>query len=387
MSILALAYPSESSADMTSILSSVFQNKNINSAHEIEAVVSKNAQTMSLLQSPANPNQASSTLDQKKSYKAFVAVVDNQALSNENTAVPSDTATVVKDYMSDRISLYTVHDGDTVEQVAQMYGVSASTILWANDLKKGSNLTKDQVLVIMPMNGVKYVVKKGDTLNTVAVAYKSDSSEIANFNNMDIGAALSAGDTIIIPDAEGTLTAAEDKKQQDAADAAKKKADEKIAKDKAAKDKLATKKAQLKIKLAATVDSASNSTVAVDDSSQTHGDGTGYFTRPVVGGVRTQGLHGHNGIDLASSYGTPILAAASGQVVVAKTGGWGGGYGNYVVIQHENGMQTLYAHMSEVLVHTGEQVGKSDQVGKMGNSGESTGVHLHFEVRGGRNPF
>jgi murein DD-endopeptidase MepM/ murein hydrolase activator NlpD len=103
--------------------------------------------------------------------------------------------------------------------------------------------------------------------------------------------------------------------------------------------------------------------------------------------VKTQGIHGHNAVDLASSYGTNIMAAADGTVIVAKIGGWNGGYGNYVVINHPNGTQTLYAHMSSISVSVGQGVTQGESIGRMGETGDATGVHVHFEIRGAPNPF
>ena len=86
--------------------------------------------------------------------------------------------------------------------------------------------------------------------------------------------------------------------------------------------------------------------------------------------------------------GTPIYAAANGTVIVAKdNGAWNGGYGNYVVISHPNGTETLYAHMSKVLTCAGASVCQGDTIGLVGMTGEATGNHLHFEVRGAANPF
>jgi murein DD-endopeptidase MepM/ murein hydrolase activator NlpD len=103
--------------------------------------------------------------------------------------------------------------------------------------------------------------------------------------------------------------------------------------------------------------------------------------------VKTQGIHGHNGVDFGGPTGTSIKAAAGGTVTVARNGGYNGGYGSYVVISHPNGTQTLYAHMSSVGVSVGQNVGQGDYIGAIGNTGKSTGPHLHFEVRGARNPF
>jgi len=81
------------------------------------------------------------------------------------------------------------------------------------------------------------------------------------------------------------------------------------------------------------------------------------------------------------------MAAADGEVIVSRNSGWNGGYGSYVVLRHSNGTQTLYAHLNSTAVGVGEKVSQGDIVGYMGNTGKSTGVHLHFEVRGAKNPF
>jgi LysM repeat protein len=320
---------------------------------EIEQVQVKNIQTMPILTANSNPQDATSTIETIKGLKTTTSVVEGKAFTNENSSVEEGVFTgISKDTSSsDRISLYTVRKNDTLQQIADMYGVTPNTILWANDLKKGTVLEPDQVLVILPISSIKYAVKKGDSLQSLAKKFNGDESEIAQFNNLESGAKLVVGSEIMIPDADGALLAAENKKK-----------------------KAAAKK-------------NSKAAVLIGSSSRVYTDTTGYFARPVAGGARTQGLHGNNGIDFAASYGAPILAAASGQVIISKAGGWGGGYGTYIVIKHSNGTQTLYGHLSQTLVSAGQTVTKGQQIGKMGNTGQSTGVHLHFEVRGGRNPF
>lgn len=85
----------------------------------------------------------------------------------------------------------------------------------------------------------------------------------------------------------------------------------------------------------------------------------------------------HNGIDVANSMGTPIYAAASGVVEVAR---YLNGYGYAIYIDHGNGIQTRYAHNSKLLVKEGQEVKKGDEIAKMGSTGNSTGSHLHFEI-------
>ena len=91
-------------------------------------------------------------------------------------------------------------------------------------------------------------------------------------------------------------------------------------------------------------------------------------------------LHTHTGIDIAASYGTPIGAADAGIVSLVNLG-WGGGYGNYVVITHGNGYVTLYAHLSAIDVSANQPVQRGQQIGAEGSTGFSTGPHLHFEIR------
>lgn len=125
-------------------------------------------------------------------------------------------------------------------------------------------------------------------------------------------------------------------------------------------------------------------------------EGTGIFEWPLPGdfsitspfGYRTDPITGessfHDGVDIAAPEGTAILAAADGVVVTAnRTDSWGGSYGYYVKIRHDETYETLYAHCSEVLVKAGQEVEQGDVVALVGSTGNSTGDHLHFEVREG----
>ena len=111
-------------------------------------------------------------------------------------------------------------------------------------------------------------------------------------------------------------------------------------------------------------------------------DPVGSFARPGAG--RLTSAYGrrwgrlHAGIDLAAGMGSPVRAAAAGVVV---SGGWESGYGQVVRVRHADGTQTVYAHMSAVLVDGGDRVRAGSLVGREGNTGRSTGAHLHFEVR------
>lgn len=285
-----------------------------------------NSQNMALLQASISPDpEATST-------KNEISILNDTSILPESTGLFADG----KDHSTnpDQISIYVVHSGDTLPAIAKMFGVSTNTIVWANDLK-GTTIKEGQTLVILPISGVQYTVKSGDTLKSIALKYKGDLDEIVQYNNLTLSSKLSVGDTVFIPDGEVSPISTPSK----------------------------------------TTKSPSIPTYS------------GYYLKPIIGGVKTQSVHGHNGVDLASSFGAKIMASASGTVIVSRNSGWNGGYGSYVVIKHSNGTQTLYAHLSGTAVSAGQNVDQGQTIGYMGSTGKSTGTHLHFEIRGARNPF
>lgn len=239
---------------------------------------------------------------------------------------------------ADQISIYVVREGDTLSQIAELFGVSTNTIVWANDLSRGAMIRPGETLVILPVSGIRHTVIKGETLAGIVKKYKGDMSEVLAFNDIKEGAEVASGDVIVIP--YGTAP-------QVAPSAS----------------------------IRAVASGAGGPSLA------------GYFLRPLVAGVRSQGLHGYNGVDLAASTGTAVLASASGEVVISRSYGFNGGYGQYIVVRHPNGTQTLYAHLSQNYVFAGATVVQGQVIGAVGNTGRSTGPHLHFEVRGAANPF
>ncbi|HSE56555.1 MAG TPA: peptidoglycan DD-metalloendopeptidase family protein [Candidatus Paceibacterota bacterium] len=280
------------------------------------------------------------------------------------------------------ISRYTVRSGDTIETIAETFGVSKNTIVWANDLKRppapggragGATISVGQELVILPVSGVRYVVQKsGERIADIAKKFGGDAAEIEQYNDVD-STVLAKGTELIIPD--GEIAAPEPKKS------APKKVVQKETStlfeedhDDHEDETVSAKPKKLPTRVSVTVLK----------------DPTGYFMVPLKTGTRTQKLHGLNGVDLAAPTGTPIYAAAAGTVILVKGGNaWNGGYGNYVVIEHGNGTQTLYAHNSKNLVSTGQTVAKGEQIALLGSTGKSTGPHVHFEVRGkgAKNPL
>lgn len=293
-----------------------------------------NSQTYPLLQAALNPDP------NPIKGGGDVKIVDGKALEPETGPLGSRANIEDKPKDPGAISLYIVREGDNLSQIAEMFGVSINTIRWANDIARTESIRPGQTLIILPISGVQHSVEKGETLSDLAELYDADEEDIARFNGLDESAILAVGDVVTIPGGE--------------------------------------------ISAAAPANATYTSTPTYSGSTVA---ASSYFIHPLPGGQKTQGIHGYNGVDIAAPYGTPIVAAASGQVIVSSAGGWGMGYGNYIVIEHPNGTQTLYAHLSSNAVWGGGSVVAGQVIGYVGSTGRSTGNHLHVEVRGAANPF
>ncbi len=275
------------------------------------------------------------------------AVIEDASTSNSLSATTGMLRLSTEDVdfpTTDQISVYEVKKGDTLASVAKMFGVSKNTIVWANDLKSNS-LTVGDTIVILPITGIKHTVKKGETLLSIVKKYKADINDVSKFNGITKDTELTVGDVILVPEGEISVSVP-----------------------KTSSSKLANGYSKL-----------------VKSYSNTFADG--FLIRPVTGGRKTQGLHGYNGIDIGIPTGSPVMASGNGRIILTKTSGYNGGYGNMIIIAHDNNIQTVYAHLSKVNVSIGQTVSQGEVIGATGNTGHSTGPHLHFEVRGAVNPF
>lgn len=307
----------------------------------------RNSQNVALLSS-----RVAMASDLKADTDAVITIDDEQALMPE--IGPVGTLADVSDGPgADAIIIYTVVPGDSVADIAKRFGVSENTIRWANNLKAGQPVHVDDTLVILPFDGLKYTVKSGDTIDTIATRFKlskEEKSDFLDFNNITTTSLLAAGDVVIIPGAEPVVAVATPKKS--------------IPKG-----------------------NAHVNTGAYTPGKLVDGIVRGYFIKPVPCPL-SQGQHDTYAIDLSCHViGTPIKAAADGTVLFAKYGK-NGGYGNLIIIKHPNGMTTFYAHIKDggILVSQGQTVPQGQVIAYVGSTGRSTGPHLHFEVRGGKNP-
>jgi murein DD-endopeptidase MepM/ murein hydrolase activator NlpD len=242
--------------------------------------------------------------------------------------------TIRPDRQRMEILTYTVQPNDTLSGIAAQFGVSVETIMWSNKEVEDypDLLSIGQVLQIPPVDGIYYTVQAGETVDGLAKRFTADAEAIKAFplNGLQEPFALTPGQQIVIPGGRKPYVP---------------------------------------------------KVVYADVGSPPAGakTGTGRFGWP-ISGLLTQGYHAaHRAIDVGAPIGTPVYAADSGYVTMA--GRTGGGYGTAIVINHGNGFQTLYAHLSAVLVRVGDSVSRGDRIGSCGNTGRSTGPHLHFEIR------
>jgi murein DD-endopeptidase MepM/ murein hydrolase activator NlpD len=229
--------------------------------------------------------------------------------------------------------MYKVQPGDTLYAIADKFHISAETVMWANGMEQNPDLLRlDQELIILPVSGVLHTVAQGDTVDSIAKKYKADPAALVGMeaNHLDPkNPVLTPGAKVIVPGGS---------------------------------------KPQV-LRPAITYGAPQSSVDA---------KAIGRFVWPASGMVTQRYASLHRAVDIGAAYGSAIKASDAGVVVVA---GWSNvGYGNYVVLDHGNGYQTLYAHMSKILVRVGQGVAQGTTIGRVGSTGNSTGPHLHFEI-------
>lgn len=303
------------------------------------------------------------------------------AVSADTTAVKDESATLPTESEAETdatqevavttddtflITTYTVKSGDTLSGIAAKFNISVNTIRWANDLtEKTSKISIGDELVILPVTGIEYTVKKGDTLSGIAAKFDANQDDILKYNDIEKDA-IKVGLELIIPGAEPLTTKAPVKKVAPPP----------------------TPKTTTTKETAKTTPSSKTPSFDDDTSDTPPPSSSSTYAHPIPGAVLTQRIHDGNAVDFGAAIGTTVVASAGGVVTIAKSSGYNGGYGEYIVITHPLGSQTLYAHLSQLNVSVGDKVSQGQVIGKSGNTGLSTGPHLHFKIiNGPRNPF
>lgn len=238
------------------------------------------------------------------------------------------------------IVLYEVQPGDIVGNIATSFGVSIETILWANGLSARSYIRPGDILKILPKSGVLHKVARGDTVLKIAKKYDTDADEIVRANKLQKdGSDIVVGEELLVPGGRVPRPVYVAPRQ-----------------------------------------TSQFRSIAAPAPSISAPAGSGYIWPTTVRRITQYFGWRHTGLDIAGPSGTPIYSARDG-VVSRSQCGWNGGYGCYIIIDHGGGIQTLYAHNSQLFVSVGQTVSQGQNIAAMGSTGRSTGPHVHFEVR------
>jgi len=274
--------------------------------------------------------------------------IDQGAFLSDGTLLkPIAVDTTIPDANAD-VTRYKVKPGDTLTGIARKFGVKMMTIWWANNLKNKNTLKPGKTLIIPPDDGLLVTVKEGQTLDGIGRDYGVGPERIRLANDLP-DTTIYIGQTLFVPNAQG--------------------------------DPIATPTPRPRPQAQPGNGGSPASGPVLSQPSGPVRYAGGRFVWPVVGGGNyiSQYYHyGHEAIDVAGAYGSPVVAAAGGTVVYAGWRSNGGGY--QVWISHAGGLYTTYNHMSGVSVGTGQTVGAGQRIGSLGQSGWATGPHLHFDV-------
>ncbi len=248
----------------------------------------------------------------------------DELLSPDNpyhTPQVSEQAVQQKIQMSAVPRTYVIQKGDTLSEIALQYDIDVNQLAEINNLRDDNHIFKGQV-IILPGTAIPYQVERGETLSLIALRFGCSEARLVEMNELRDPDHVLAGQQILIPAGQGG-----------------------------------------------------------GDRQVFSGLPLNQFEWPVLGwisspyGMRDNAMH--EGLDIAADQGQPVRVVKGGRVVFA---GPRGSYGNTVIVDHGNGLRTLYAHNSCLLVSEGEQVSAGQRIALVGSTGRSTGPHLHFEV-------
>lgn len=276
--------------------------------------------------------------------------------------------------------VHTVKEGESVEGLANRYGIAADTIRWANDLDSGDVISPNDELLILPVDGVLHTVSRGQTLIGISELYDIDQTVIEEQNNIKGGFIL-AGQELIIPGAKPIVGKPVLVATAEPPPVAAETQQVAVAQPKTAEDDPLPPIVELPTPAPTASDTGRDQAPPKYTPTPT----SGVLQKPCSDiCFITQYYHaGHYALDLQERGGGPIYAAEAGTVIRAEYG-WNGGYGNVIEVDHGNNLVTLYAHNKELYVEEGDVVKRGQMISWMGHTGlvyGATGIHVHFEVR------
>ncbi len=293
-------------------------------------------------------------------FNATVSAMAARASSASNAAAATES-----DGAKPVFVMHQAAEGESLGSIAERYGVSVDYLIW-NNPEVGADpnmLLVGEELLVPGAPGIVYDVRLGDTISDIAATYSVNASDIVSFapNKLDTPDLILEGMVLLLPGGVPPAPPPPPVVEEDTTGPA---------------DSAPEESAPVPVTLppAAVVREAP---AVVSAGFIWPVNGT------VWGGFGPRWGSFHKGIDIGAGYGTAVGAAAAGQVVLATAGG---GYGNYVIVRHADGLETLYAHLSAIYVSLGQYVGQGETLGAVGCTGWCTGNHLHFEVHVGSTP-
>lgn len=365
---------------------------------------------------------------------------NSQVQMSPDGFLTKDASTSVNTSKKATFQEHEVQTGESIQDIAEDYGINVQTIVWENSIVNVDEVLPGDVLVIPPADGLSYIVKRGDTVPAIAQKYSVSNQTIDKANNIQNGQ-IYVNQKIFIPGAEkiNQIIAATDadnsplvepniesrpEEDNQVADAAPQNVVASLNTDSPTVETLPNLPDDSRVQPRTEPDPTpevdlpqrgeldSVAQVIVEDGPEVEykpaltsepdpatqvvlapaqiGSADDYSVAPategdwgkVTDGMITNGYKaGHYALDIADRSKPPIWATRDGVVITAKYG-WNGGYGNYIIIDHGDGFQTLYAHNEELYVAEGESVTKGQVISKMGNTGRvygATGIHVHYE--------
>lgn len=278
--------------------------------------------------SDAIRNNASNNIDRIITSETSAALV--------RPALAAGGESIIGQFRDDVI-YYTVEGGDTVGTIAEKFNVSTNTILWENKFGIRDTIKPGQKLTILPQSGVSHQIKSGDTIDSIAKKYSATADDIIEFNQLADASAIEKDQILIIPGGAQPAPPAP------------------------------------------TIRTTTINTYTYTNIPASAPNTSGTKLLWPTSGHRISQYYKwrHLAIDITGNYSSPVYASDGG---VVEKAGWGSGYGNHIIINHGNGIKTLYAHESKLFVKTGDLVSRGQTIGMVGSTGWSTGPHVHYEV-------
>lgn len=269
-------------------------------------------------------NTKTGLLDQKTKTKKEESEVFKQEINKkpapDNQLQNQQKKIIRQKKLIDKIKVHKVKSGETLWDIAHAHGLNIDSLIGANNISNMNNIKPGQEFKILPVKGIIYRVSPGESIASISQKFNLKKETIMKDNDLKDASTLKIDQKLILRGAKPEFSY---------------------------QDRLDQK-----------------------------------FMYPI--NTRITSYYGprwgriHEGLDFAAPMGSPIRSVSSGRVVYS---GWASGYGKVVIIQHQRGLKTLYAHNSKLLVRSGESVAKGEVISRSGNTGNSTGPHLHFEVQ------